>query len=187
MGAGVTRGWVLLDRDGTINRQTVGEYVLSPDDMVLLPGAAEGLRAIRDADIGMVVVSNQAPVARGWITPAQLTAVNDRLRDLLEAEGVRLDGIYCCPHDRGDGCSCRKPEPGLLLAAAAEQGFDAGDAFLVGDKPSDIEAGRRVGATTVLVLTGEGGQHLEAGADHVAADLPAAAAIIAGPAEEETR
>jgi D-glycero-D-manno-heptose 1,7-bisphosphate phosphatase len=185
VGAGVTRGRVLLDRDGTINRQTQGEYVVSPNGMVLLPGAAEGLRAMRDAGFGLAVVSNQAPVARGWITQAELGAVNDRLRALLKAEGVQLDGIYCCPHDRGDGCACRKPEPGLLLRAAADLGFDPRDAFLVGDKASDIEAGRRAGATTIRVLTDEGAEHRGAPADHVVADLHAAAAIIAGHAEEE--
>jgi D-glycero-D-manno-heptose 1,7-bisphosphate phosphatase len=187
VGAGVSRSWVLLDRDGTINRQTKGAYVLSPDAMVLLPGAAEGLHAMRAAGFGLAVVSNQAPVARGWITQAELGAVNDRLRTLLEADGVELDGIYCCPHDRDDGCACRKPEPGLLLRAADELGFEPQDAVLVGDKGSDIEAGRRLGATTILVLTGEGAEHREAGADHVAADLPAAAAIIAGHANEEAR
>lgn len=180
----MTRDWVLLDRDGTINRQSEGEYVLAPDDVVLLPGAATGLRAMRDAGAGLVVVSNQAPVARGWITQRQLGIINDRLRMLLEDEGVTLDGFYSCPHDRGDGCPCRKPEPGLLLQAAADLNFNLPGAWLVGDKASDIEAARRVGATTILVLTGEGAQHRSARADHVAADLPAAAAIIAGHAPE---
>jgi len=175
----VNRRWALLDRDGTINRQTKGAYVLSPDEMILIPGAADGLRALRDLGLGLVVVSNQAPVARGWITQDELAAVNDRLRALVEAEGVHLDAIYCCPHDRGDGCHCRKPEPGLLLRAASELAFDPADAHMVGDKTSDIEAGRRAGAATILVLTGEGAEHTEAGADHVVADLSGAAGIIA--------
>lgn len=183
----MTREWVLLDRDGTINRQSQGEYVLTPDDVVLLPGAAAGLRAMRDAGAGLVVVSNQAPVARGWITERELGVINDRLRMLLAAEGVALDGLYSCPHDRGDGCPCRKPEPGLLTQAAADLDFDLPGAWLVGDKASDIEAGRRAGATTILVLTGEGTQHRDAGANHVVADLPAAAAIIAGHPHEEVR
>lgn len=183
----MSRGWVLLDRDGTLNEQTKGAYVLAPEDMILLPGAAEGLRSMREAGFGLAVVSNQAPVARGWITGTQLEAINGRLRKLLADEGVELDGIYCCPHDRDDGCPCRKPEPGLLLRAAARHGFDPREAFLVGDKGSDIEAGRRAGATTILVLTGEGDEHRDTGPDHVAADLPAAAAIIAGHATEEAR
>ena len=80
VGAGVSRRFVLVDRDGTINRQTKGSYVLTPDAVVLLPGAAEGLRHLRAAGLGVIVVTNQAPVARGWITPGQLTAINARLR-----------------------------------------------------------------------------------------------------------
>ena len=191
----MTRRFVLVDRDGTLNVQETGQYVLSPSDMELLPGAAEGLRVLQDAGLGLIVVSNQAPVARGWIDEAELDRINARLLDLLDAEGVRIDGIYCCPHDAPDACDCRKPATGLLTRAAADQGFALTDAFVIGDKGSDIEAGRRVGATTILVLTGEGrdtvvetsgaeisgGQSPDeepGGADQIAADLPAAAAAI---------
>lgn len=182
----MTRRYAIVDRDGTINAQTRGAYVLAPDDVVLLPGAAEGLRGIADAGLGIVVVSNQAAVARGWITAEQLDRVNARLLELLAAEGVPVDGVYCCPHDDGDGCGCRKPQPGLLLQAAADQGFDVREAFLIGDKASDVEAGRRAGATTVLVRTGEGAGAEGAGPrpDHVAVDLVDAAAIIARLAGE---
>jgi D-glycero-D-manno-heptose 1,7-bisphosphate phosphatase len=183
----VTRRFVLADRDGTINVQHAGEYVLSPGDMELLPGAAEGLRLLQTAGFGLIVVSNQAPVARGWIDEVELDRINARLLDLLDAEGVGIDGIYCCPHDAPDGCGCRKPAPGLLLQAAADHGFQLDKAFVVGDKGSDIEAGRRVGSTTVLVLTGDGREAVteSTGADQIASDLPAAAAIIAKLAEEE--
>ena len=182
----MTRRFVLVDRDGTINVQETGAYVLSPSDMELLPGAAEGLRLLQDAGLGLIVVSNQAPVARGWIDETELDRINARLLDLLDAEGVKIDGIYCCPHDTTDGCDCRKPAPGLLIRAAADHGFGLDQAFVVGDKGSDIEAGRRVGATTILVLTGEGRDTVVetsgteiSGPDQIAADLPAAAAIIA--------
>ena len=187
MGADVSRRFVLVDRDGTLNVQRAGEYVLSPADMELLPGAAEGLARLQSAGFGLVVVSNQAPVARGWIDEAELDRINARLLDLLDAEGVRVDGIYCCPHDAPDGCGCRKPAPGLLVQAAADHGFRLDEAFVVGDKGSDIEAGRRVGATTILVLTGDGREAVtqDIGADQIASDLPAAAAVIATLAQEE--
>ena len=89
----MSRRFVLLDRDGTIDVQTAGVYVLLPDDVELLSGAADGLRALRSADLGLVIVTNQAPVARGWISQAELEDVNARLFDLLEAEGVRIEGI----------------------------------------------------------------------------------------------
>ena len=183
----MSRRFVLLDRDGTIDAQTAGAYVLHPDDVELLPGAADGLRALQTADLGLVIVTNQAPVARGWISQAELDAVNARLLDLLEAEGVRIEGIYACPHDAGDGCDCRKPEPGLLLRAAADHGFDLTQTYLVGDKDSDVEAGRRAGVTTVLVLTGEGGAALADGSapDLVARDLQEAASIISAQVREE--
>jgi D-glycero-D-manno-heptose 1,7-bisphosphate phosphatase len=176
------RRFVFVDRDGTINVERPGAYVLAADDMRLLPGAAVGLRRLRDAGLGLVVVSNQAPVARGWIGPDDLDAVNSRMLELLADDGVTVDGVYCCPHDDGDGCGCRKPEPGLLLRAAGDLGFDTGCAFVVGDKGSDLEAGRRVGATTILVRTGQGAAAEESGvpADAVAEDLRGAADIIAG-------
>jgi D-glycero-D-manno-heptose 1,7-bisphosphate phosphatase len=176
------RRFVFVDRDGTINVESAGAYVLSADDMRLLPGAADGLRHLRDAGLGVVVVSNQAPVARRWIGAGDLAAINSRMLELLADDGVTIDGVYCCPHDDGDGCDCRKPEPGLLLRAARELGFDPGRAFLVGDKASDLEAGRRVGAVTILVRTGQGLAAEASGAiaDVVAEDLVGAADIIAG-------
>jgi D-glycero-D-manno-heptose 1,7-bisphosphate phosphatase len=183
----VTRRFVLVDRDGTLNVQVKGRYVLTTDQMELLPRAAFGLRMLAEAGFGLVVVSNQAPVARGWIDESELDAINARMLDLLQDEGVRLEGIYSCPHDDADACDCRKPEPGLLIRAATDHGFDPADAFLIGDKESDITAGRRVGATTVLVLTGEGETARAEGtrADHVASDLPSAAAVIARLVQEE--
>lgn len=178
----MSRRAALADRDGTINVEVPGGYVLEPDAMELLPGAAAGLRDLREAGLAIVVVSNQAPVARGWIDAEALDRINRRMRELLAREGASVDAIYSCLHDAPDGCRCRKPEPGLLLDAAADLGLDLDASFVLGDKGSDIEAGRRVGATTILVRTGQGALALEAGvrADHVADDLSAAAAII-GP------
>jgi D-glycero-D-manno-heptose 1,7-bisphosphate phosphatase len=184
----MTRRFVLVDRDGTLNVEHAGEYVLTPADMKLLPGAAAGLKQLQGAGFGLIVVSNQAPVARGWIDEAELDHINAKLLDLLEARGVHIDGIYCCPHDAPDGCDCRKPAPGLLMRASADHGFPLEDAFMVGDKGSDMEAGRRAGCTTILVLTGEGRAAAAegAGADQVVSDLPAAAAVIATLAPEQT-
>lgn len=174
------RRFVLLDRDGTINEER--EYLSDPAQVVLLPGAATGLRQMRALGLGLVVISNQAGIGRGKFDHAALDAVNARLHELLAAEGITLDGFYVCPHAPSEGCRCRKPAPGLVEDAARDLGFDPRDSFMIGDKAIDMALGRRVGATTILARTGYGAeQQKEAAADtdYVVDDLAAAAALIA--------
>jgi phosphoheptose isomerase len=168
--------FVLLDRDGTINVQK--DYVLDAADLELAPGTIEALRELRSLGLGLVVVTNQSPVGRGWIGEEQLEAIHDRLRALLGDGGVELDGLYVCPHRPEDGCDCRKPQPGLALRASEAHGFDPTEAFVVGDHRTDVEMGRRIGAHTILLRTARTEQGAEAFADHVAADLNDAANII---------
>ncbi len=179
--------YVLVDRDGTINAEIRGEYVLEAERMILMPGVAEGLRDLQQTGLRVAVVTNQSPVGRRWIDEHQLEEIHRRMLDLLAEAEVEIDGIYVCPHRPDEGCSCRKPQPELALRAAAELGFSSQEAFVVGDKDSDIEMGRRIGATTILVLTGQGRAALEKGVrpDHVAADLREAATIIRGLIEQE--
>jgi D-sedoheptulose 7-phosphate isomerase len=158
----------------------------------LLPGAALALRHMRTLGAGLIVVSNQSGIGRGYFDRAVVDQVHARLKELLAAEGVTLDGVYVCPHTPEDACNCRKPKPGLLLQSAVEHGFEPASCFVVGDKACDIELGRAVGATTILVRTGYGAEHLESGEakpDLVAKDLPAAAAmlesILAGPPQAD--
>jgi D-glycero-D-manno-heptose 1,7-bisphosphate phosphatase len=177
----VSRRFVLLDRDGTINEE-IG-YVLSPDELRLIPGAAEGIRRLRALDLGLVVVTNQSPIGRGWITEDELDAVHARLRELLRAEGADIDAIEHCPHAPETGCRCRKPATGMVERAAAALGFDPGQSFVIGDHAGDMAMGRAVGARTVFVMTGHGEEELPAAepfADHVVGDLLAAAQVIRG-------
>jgi D-glycero-D-manno-heptose 1,7-bisphosphate phosphatase len=177
----VSRRFVLVDRDGTINEETSPEYVLEPDQVRLIPGAARALRELRELGLGIVVVTNQSPVGRGWITPDGLDAIHARLSRLLEAEGAAVDGYYACPHTPDAGCECRKPRVALALRAAAEHGFDPAEAFVVGDHRGDVEMGRRIGARTFQVRTGHGVEEIAKGepiADHVVQDLAEAARII---------
>jgi D-glycero-D-manno-heptose 1,7-bisphosphate phosphatase len=174
-----SRRFVLLDRDGTINEE-VG-YVLEPDALRLIPGAAAAIRDLRDLDLGIVVVTNQAPIARGWITTDDLAAIHERLLELLAAEGATVEGVEFCPHDRDEGCGCRKPGTLMVERAAARLGFDPARAFVVGDHAGDVEMGRRVGARTLHVRTGHGEQELASAArfaDHIVADLREAADVI---------
>jgi D-glycero-D-manno-heptose 1,7-bisphosphate phosphatase len=174
------RRFVLLDRDGTLNVER--HYLADPDQLALLPGVVPALQQLRQLQLGLVVVTNQSGLARGYFTRADLDAIHSRLHLLLAEGGIHLDGIYICPHGPDEGCSCRKPAPGLALAAAAAWGFNPADCFVVGDRPADIELGRALGATTILVRTGYGEQTLQAGgveSDFVAADLLEGARWIA--------
>lgn len=174
------RRYVLLDRDGTIIEEC--EYLCDPARVALLPGAARGLRALTRLGLGLVLVSNQSGLGRGYFSEEDLWAVHVRLRQLLTAEGIRLDGSYYCPHVPEEGCGCRKPAPGLIEQAAAELGFDARRCFVIGDKRCDVELGLAVGAQSILVRTGHGRrEEMVPGPapHHVVDDLEQAARIIA--------
>ncbi|MFM8551126.1 MAG: lipopolysaccharide heptosyltransferase II [Nitrospiraceae bacterium] len=167
---------VLLDRDGTVNRDT--SYIKSPDELVLLPGVVEAVARLKQAGARLVLVTNQSGVARGFFTVEALKAVHAKLLALLEAGGGTLDAIYFCPHHPDDACLCRKPNSAMAERAAADLGLDLSAGYVVGDQARDIELGRRIGARTVLVTTGptsaESLAALEASGrqpDHVAAGL----------------
>lgn len=148
--------FVLLDRDGTLNVER--HYLSDPALVELLPGAAEGLAEMRRLGLGLLIVTNQSGLARGFLDQSSLDRIHDRLSELLRLSGVELDGIYVCPHLPEAACDCRKPRPGLIEIAARELAFDPRAAFVVGDKACDIDLGRAVGATTLLVRTGYGAQ-----------------------------
>jgi histidinol-phosphate phosphatase family protein len=164
---------VFLDRDGTLIHD-VG-YPNDPESVRLLDGAAKALATLRQRGFRLVVVSNQSGIARGLVTPMQAAAVHERFVEELSRYGAAVDDARYCPHGPDDGCSCRKPEAGLLLSAADELGLDPESSFSIGDKESDVEAGRRLGCRTILLARG---QDVETQADCVAADWPEAIAFI---------
>jgi D-glycero-D-manno-heptose 1,7-bisphosphate phosphatase len=172
-----SRRFVLVDRDGTINVEK--DYLSDPAGLELIPGAAAAIRDLKQAGFGVVVITNQSGIGRGYFTLEQLAAVHDRLVQLLAAEGATVDGIHICPHGPGDACACRKPLPGMVEQAVAEHGFDPAQGFMIGDKEVDVELGHAVGATTFLVRTGYGRKYeASTKADHVVDDLAAAVAVI---------
>jgi histidinol-phosphate phosphatase family domain/HAD-superfamily hydrolase, subfamily IIIA len=128
-----------------------------------------------------VLVSNQSGVGRGYFSRGDVERVHGRLVELLEAEGVRLDAFYVCPHAPDECCTCRKPLPGLVERACLELGLDPLQSFVIGDKPCDIDLGLVVNSTAILVTTGYGAAHAEAGdcrPHHVSASLLEAAQTI---------
>jgi len=173
----MSKRFVLIDRDGTINVEK--HYLSDPDQLELYPGIGPALKRLQDAGFGLAVITNQSGVARGYFDLARLEQIHDRLRALLAAEGVTVDGIYICPHGPDDDCTCRKPLPGMVDQAVAEHGFDPAQAFMIGDKEVDVELGHAVGATTFLVRTGHGAKHVDGTkAEYVVDDLAQAAGII---------
>lgn len=143
-----------MDRDGTIIEDT--GYVGVATDVVLVDGAADALEALRALGLLLVVVSNQSGIGRGTIRADDALAVHRRTEELLARHGVSLDAAYYCPHGPDEGCACRKPRPGLLLAAGRDLGIDMASSVVVGDSARDLEAGRAAGCGHVVLLA-EGG------------------------------
>ena len=173
------RRFVLLDRDGTLI--VSHHYLADPDKVELLPRVGEGLRLLRDMGLGLLVVTNQSAIGRGYFDEVRLEAIHERLSVLLAAEGVSIDGLYVCPHRPDEGCDCRKPGIGMVERAVREHGVSPTEAFVIGDNVCDVEMGEACGARTLLVTSGYGARVLEQGAvdpDHVVEDLVEAAGVI---------
>jgi D-glycero-D-manno-heptose 1,7-bisphosphate phosphatase len=154
------RAAVFLDRDGTVNREV--DYLAHPDQLELLPGAAEAIKRLNQSGRPVVVVTNQSGIARGKLDEATLARVHERLDALLAGFDAHIDAYYACPHHPEHGeapyratCSCRKPLPGMLLRAAAEHDLDLSSSWMVGDSLRDVEAGRAAGTRAILVATGK--------------------------------
>jgi D-glycero-D-manno-heptose 1,7-bisphosphate phosphatase len=135
---------LLLDRDGTLI-EDVGYPKDPKKDIVLLRACLPALKKARDAGFILVVISNQSGVARGYFDVATACRFHEAVEAAFEAEGITFDGVYFCFHGPDDGCACRKPMPGLLHEAARQLDFDLASSIMIGDKDSDLEAGRAAG------------------------------------------
>lgn len=166
---------IVLDRDGTV---VVDRHYLSdPGDLQFLPGAEAGLRKMSQLGFRLVIITNQSGVARGLFSLARLEEIHARLEEMLRSAGIRLERIYYCPHAPADGCDCRKPNLALMHRAAEDLQFDMSESIVIGDKPSDIEFGRRAGAVTMLIGHGTHAAPSR-GPSHVVENLEAAADLI---------
>ena len=152
---------VFLDRDGTIIEQM--GYINHFSRIQIFPFAVQAIRLLRQADFKIVVVTNQAGVAKGYLSESLLKKMHERMLASFENLGAKIDRLYYCPHHPKEGkgdykkdCSCRKPNTGMIEKAVREIGIDLSKSFVVGDRDSDIEMARRAGIRSALVLTGYG-------------------------------
>ena len=159
---------IFLDRDGTIN-EYVG-FLRNIDEFRLIDGVTDAIKKINQSGYLAIVVSNQPVIARGEVSSEELKEIHNKMETLLGQEGAYLDAIYYCPHHPDKGfegerpeykmeCDCRKPKPGMLLAAAQEFNIDLSQSWMVGDSKNDVEAGKAAGCKVAYIGTEEMGIH----------------------------
>jgi D-glycero-D-manno-heptose 1,7-bisphosphate phosphatase len=145
---------VFLDRDGTICEEM--GYVNHVDRLQVFPYAAAAIRQLNQADIPVIVITNQSGVARNIFPESLVHQVHKKMISELAAAGAWIDAVYFCPHKTEDACECRKPNPGMLELAAREHGLDLKNSWVVGDRYADLELAHAVGGRGILVMTGYG-------------------------------
>lgn len=169
---------MFVDRDGVLNHSDVrGGKPYAPrslKDFRLLPGTAKSVSELKAAGFVVVVVTNQPDVGLGHLARDVLAAMHKRLQ-----QRIQVDAIYACLHRQDEGCSCRKPRPGLILQAASEWKIDVQASFMVGDRWSDVAAGQAAGAFTIFIDRGYS-ETLTVPPRHTVGSLPEAARYILG-------
>ncbi len=147
---------IFLDRDGVINKE-VG-YLSNPNNFKFIEGSIEALNILKQKGFLLIVITNQAGIARGFFTEETLRAIHDKLIKRLKQDGIELDDVYYCPHhpDFTGPCDCRKPNLGMILKAELKHNIDLTNSYMVGDTLNDIQTGKAAICKTVLVLTGYG-------------------------------
>ena len=173
---------VFLDRDGVINENR-SDHVKCWDEFRFLPGAPEAGARLTRAQVQVFVITNQAIINRRVVPVEVVEDMHRRMRSEIEAHGGHVVDVAYCPHRPDEGCACRKPRPGMILDLATKHRLDLGQAVVIGDFPTDIEAGLAAGCRTIMVLSGRGREHLTALGDAgrafaVAADLSAAVDLV---------
>jgi D-glycero-D-manno-heptose 1,7-bisphosphate phosphatase len=150
---------VFIDKDGTLIDNV--PYNVDPALIRLAPGAGESLMQMKQLGYRLIVISNQSGVARGYFPESAIDGVKARVAELLAEYDVALDGFYYCPHhpkgtvaEYAHACDCRKPSPGMFMAAAREHDIDLSRSWMIGDILDDVEAGHRVGCRSILIDNG---------------------------------
>jgi len=170
--------YIFLDRDGVINKEI--DHLNKIEQVELIPRSANAIKLLNENNYSIIIITNQAAIAKGLLTEKGLEDIHLHLRKLLEKEGAQITKIYFCPHHPETEysglkkCACRKPNPGLLLEAQKALGIpELQKCYMIGDKTSDIAAGAAVGCKTILVNTGYAGKdrEVEAKPNFIAQDL----------------
>lgn len=143
---------IFFDKDGTLIHDV--PYNVDPSQVRFYDDAIDALSQLKHAGYKLFVISNQSGVARGFFKQSQLGDISRYLQEAVRQSGIQFDGIYYCPHAESDRCSCRKPEPGLILQAAHEHGIDLAKSWMIGDILHDVEAGNRAGCRTIHLNNG---------------------------------
>ena len=179
---------VILDREGVINRAVEG-YVLKPAQWEPLPGSLEAIARLHHGGYRVAVATNQAALSRGLFDMTTLNAIHQRMSQMVESAGGRIDAIAICPHNPEQDCRCRKPKPGMLLELIDRFGAVASETTMVGDMLPDIQAGLAAGCRTWLVRSGHGRETLDSGEvpDSVRAwdDLEEAVQALLSPGHDD--
>ncbi len=171
-----------LDRDGTLIEER--NYLADPDQAVLLPGVAEGLKALMDQGFRLLVVSNQSGIGRGYFSETEAHAVNARVDEMLRAQGVDIAAWYICPHAPEQPCDCRKPSPGMVDQACAAFAVDLSSSIMIGDKDIDLQLAGNTGMTGFLVTSGHADKYIawaRANGFGVYPDIPSIANALSSP------
>jgi D-glycero-D-manno-heptose 1,7-bisphosphate phosphatase len=172
---------VFLDRDGTLIVEK--EYLSDPDEVCIEQGVVEGLALLQRHGHTLIVLSNQSGIGRGMFVEDDARRVNARVADLLRERGVEILAWYLCPHAPESRCACRKPLPGMALAAASDWDLTLPGSYVIGDKRADLELADAIGAIGILLTTGHGRDAVEfarTGARPVFGGLDQAAQFIVG-------
>jgi len=147
---------LIVDRDGTLNRELESGWIQRFDQWEWEPGSLEALELLVKLGVRISIVTNQSGIGRGVVSAAEVDGVHDQVRQLLSERGVELVGVYVCQHAPDDGCDCRKPKPELVRRALRDSGAGPKHTMLVGDDQRDLDAGRAAGVRVALVCTGKG-------------------------------
>ncbi len=147
---------IFIDRDGVINVDPIGDYIKRWEDFRFEDGALEALKKLSDAGFEIVIISNQAGIGDGVYPESELWRIHGNMIEIFKQKGIRFRSAHYCLHGKNAKCKCRKPEIGLFEEATRGLTFDRKSTYFVGDKISDMEAGKRFGLKTAFVLTGHG-------------------------------
>ncbi len=170
---------IFLDRDGTLNVDPPNEIVYSFDEIQLIPETLGAMKLLATLSYGVIIITNQCGIAKGKLTEADFHKFNNRIIEMLAPSGIKILKTYFCPHNSDGSCECRKPKPGMLLQAAKEFDIDLANSYMIGDRLTDVMAGKNAGTKTISVQTGL--RPVDAGAaDYNARNILEAVQYIAG-------